>query len=110
MNLFFHTEAAIDTYYKLQVTRIIENALKNQINSLSLDNLRSENRSKCPTVYTLINTYSKSILKGYEYTYEYLDSVNKDSEYIHSTYNQNSVAYIQLEIEIENKYNSLYGN
>ena len=109
LDIFCKTDISIDAYYKLQVTEVIENALRKQINSLSGDYLRRENLNKSATLCAVINLYSSSISKGYEYTMEYLDEVGKDDDYIYESYVANTRAFKQFEAEIESKYYSLYG-
>ena len=108
LNLFFDTGVSVDAYYKLKVTRAIENALRTQIGSLNDDYLRREKLNESASLYAVIDLYRSSILKGYEYTFEYLNTVGKDSEYIHSTLIHNNTAFRQFEIEVENTYYSLY--
>ena len=100
---------SIDSYYKLKVTSVIENALRKQINSLSGDYLRRENLNESAILYAVIDLYRSAISKGYEYTLDYLNSVDKDSDYIYDSYTHNNIAFRQFEIEIENTYYSLYG-
>ena len=108
LNLFHNTGVSVDAYYKLKVTSVIEKALRNQINSLNGDYLRRENLNKSSFIYTVIDLYCSAISKGYEYTIDYLNSVDKDNEYIYSCYIQNTTAFRQFEIEVENTYYSLY--
>ena len=71
--------------------------------------LRRENLKKSAKLYAVIDLYSSSISKGYEYAMEYLDEVGKDSSYIYESYVSNTRAFKQFEIEVENTYYSLYG-
>ena len=109
LDLFCDTGVSIDAYYKLQVTGVIENALRKQINSLNGDYLRRENLNKSSILYAVVDLYRTAISKGYDYTLDYLNSVDKDSEYINSSYVHNTTAFKQFEIEVENTYYSLYG-
>ena len=109
LDLFCDTGVSVDAYYKLRVTSVIENALRNQINSLDGDFLRRENVKESSILYAVIDLYCSAISKGYEYTLAYLNSVEKDSEYIYSSYTHNTIAFRQFEIEVENTYYSLYG-
>jgi len=109
LDIFCDTGVSIDAYYKLKVTSVIEKTLRKQINSLNGDYLRRENSTESPILYSVIDLYRSAILKGYEYTLAYLDSVGKDSAYIRSSYNHNITAFEQFENEIENTYYSLYG-
>ena len=108
LDLFYDTGVSVDAYYKLQVTCVIENALRNQINSLDGDYLRRENLNQSSTIYAAIDMYRSAILKGYEYTLDYLNSVGKDSEYISASLEHNTRAFEQFENEIEDTYYSLY--
>ena len=109
LDIFYDTGVSIDAYYKLNVTSTIENSLRNQIHSLSGDYLRREELNEASMIYAVINLYRSAIIKGYEYTLEYLNSVDKDSEYIYASYLHNAKAFRQFEVEIANKYYSLYG-
>ena len=109
LDLFCDTGVSVDAYYKLRVTRVIENALRNQIYSLNGDYLRRENLKEFSALYAVVDLYCSAISKGYEYTLEYLNSVEKDSENIYSSYVHNTTAFRQFEIEVENTYYSLYG-
>ena len=109
LDLFCNTGVSVDAYYKLEVTSVIETALRNQILALNGDYLRRENLVESALLYGVINFYSSAITKGYEYTLSYLDSVEKDSSYILESYEHNKIAFKQFEAEIENTYYSLYG-
>ena len=109
LDLFCDTGVSVDAYYKLRVTSVIENALRNQIKSLSGDYLRRENLKEASLLYAVVDMYCSAISKGYEYTLDYLNSVEKDSDYIYSTYVHNTAAFVQFEKEVENSYYSLYG-
>ena len=109
LDLFCDTGVSIDAYYKLRVTSVVENALRKQILSLDGDYLRREKLGEASKLYAVINLYCSAITKGYEYTMDYLDSVDKDSEYIYASYTHNTAAFRQFENEVENTYYSLYG-
>ena len=109
LDLFCDTGVSVDAYYKLEVTSIIENSLRKQINALNADYLRRENLKESSLIYAVIDLYTSAISKGYEYTLDYLNSVDKDSEYIAESYVHNTVAFKQFENEVENKYYTLYG-
>ena len=108
LDLFYDTGVSIDAYYKLKVTSVIENALRNQITALSDDYLRRESLAQSSMLYAVIDLYCSAITKGYEYTLSYLDSMGKDSDYILSSYTHNAEAFLQYELEVENEYYSLY--
>jgi hypothetical protein len=108
LDLFGNTGESVDAYYKLEVTCIIENALREQINSLDVDYLRRENLESSTLIYTVVNLYRTAILKGYEYTLSYLDSMKKDSTYVRAVYEQNVTAFKQFETEVEDTYYTLY--
>jgi hypothetical protein len=108
LDLFGNTGESVDAYYKLEVTCIIENALREQINSLDVDYLRRENIRSSTLIYTVVDLYRTAILKGYEYTLSYLDSMKKDSTYVRAVYEQNVTAFKQFETEVEDTYYTLY--
>ena len=108
LDVFWDTGESVDAYYKLEVTCIIENALREQINSLDVDYLRRENLRSSTLIYTVVDLYRTAILKGYEYTLSYLDSMKKDSTYVRAVYEQNVTAFKQFETEVEDTYYTLY--
>ena len=108
LNLFHDTGVSVDAYYKLKVTSVIENALRTQVQSLNGDYLRRENLKESASLYAVIDLYCSAITRGYEYTFDYLDSVDKDSSYIYQSYVNNNTAFKQFENEVEREYYSLY--
>ena len=108
LDFFCDTGVSVDAYYKLKVTAAIENSLRRQINSLNGDYLRRENINESSLLYGVINLYNSVITKGYKYTLNYLNSVDKNSEYIQASYLHNTTAFKQFELEVENTYYSLY--
>lgn len=94
----------------IKVTSIIEESLRKQIVSVSGDYLRRENLNESSYLYAVIDLYCSAISKGYEYTFDYLKSVGKDSDYIYSSYVHNTNAFKQFEKEVEHEYYSLYNS